>query len=280
MIKYFIIFALLAISLPYWLPTSLGGDTSYHFVLTDSMKGTLDPGAFVILRTADAYQVGDVVSYQIEAGASGQKITILHRIIAKLPDSKFLMKGDAVESTEEIEPETVQGRMVLAIPALGFLPGAFRQAPMLLGGLLLAVFFMGSGLKQGISKIQDKQGVRKTKDSGKRAANQASARDKLFLPATLVILLTLPFASTALAEVVPLAFGGIVGTLLENVPLIAFLLGIVAVTRLGEVLWVAGPPGSATALLVEVNYVVVMVLAITMVPFAEVVDSARSVFTL
>ena len=71
-----------------------------------------------------------------------------------------------------------------------------------------------------------------------------------------------------------------IGTLLENVPLIAFLLGIVAVTRLGEVLYVDGPPGSAAAMLVEVNYVVVMVLAITMVPFAEVVGSAKSVFTL
>ena len=50
MIKYIIILAIFIATFPFWLPTSLGGATSYHFVLTDSMKGTLDPGAFVVLR--------------------------------------------------------------------------------------------------------------------------------------------------------------------------------------------------------------------------------------
>ncbi len=49
MLKYLILIAVFAVSLPSWLPTSLGGDTSYHFVLTESMVGTLDPGAFVVL---------------------------------------------------------------------------------------------------------------------------------------------------------------------------------------------------------------------------------------
>ena len=29
----------LIVSIPLWLPSSLGGDTSYNFVLTNSMKG-------------------------------------------------------------------------------------------------------------------------------------------------------------------------------------------------------------------------------------------------
>ena len=60
MIKYFILIAVFAATLPFWLPTSLGGDTSYHFVLTDSMKGTYDPGSFVILRRSDSYAIGDL----------------------------------------------------------------------------------------------------------------------------------------------------------------------------------------------------------------------------
>ena len=45
-IKHLIFIAIIIGTLPFWLPTSMRGDTSYHFVLTDSMEGTLDPGSF------------------------------------------------------------------------------------------------------------------------------------------------------------------------------------------------------------------------------------------
>ena len=98
MLKYLLIIAVFAVSAPFWLPTSLGGDTSYHFVLTDSMKGTFDPGAFVILRRSNSYQVGDAVGYYFETG-TGERVTILHRIIAREPDGSFILKGDAVDTT-------------------------------------------------------------------------------------------------------------------------------------------------------------------------------------
>ena len=265
MIKYIILIAAIAISVPFWLPTSLGGDTSYHFVLSDSMKGTLDPGAFVVLRRSDSYQVGDAVGYHLETG-NGERVTILHRIISLMPDGRYLLKGDAVESTEEVDPAAVTGRMVFAVPALGFLPGAFRQAPLILGGLMLATFLFSGGLKQARSKKDPKPGRGKSKEH-------------LFLPATLVILLTIPFASVAMADMVPIGFEGMIGAMLANVPLFAFLLGVVAVTRIGEVVWVS-PKGSAATGLVDINYAVAMVLAVTVVPFTDVIDSVSSVMTL
>ena len=66
MIKYLLLIGLLGVSLPFWLPSAMGGSMSYHFVLTSSMQGTLDPGAFVILRHSDSYEVGDVVGYRRE----------------------------------------------------------------------------------------------------------------------------------------------------------------------------------------------------------------------
>ena len=271
MIKYIIVFALIIATIPFWLPTSLGGATSYHFVLSDSMKGTLDPGAFVVLRHSDSYKVGDAVGYKFETGR-GDNVTILHRIISMLPDGGYLLKGDGVESTEEVMPEAVTGKMVFAIPALGFLPGAFRQAPLLLGGMLLTMFFVAGGLKQGRSK---KANSNKESSSGK-----GKPKDNLFLPATLVILLTIPFATVAMADMVPLASEGMMGALLQKVPLFAFLLGVVAVTRFGEVMWVSGPKGSAAASVVEINYIIAMVLAVTVIPLAQVIDSARTVLTL
>ena len=290
MLKYFILMAVFAVSVPFWLPTSLGGDTSYHFVLTDSMKGTLDPGAFVILRRANSYQVGDAVGYYFET-ANGERVTILHRIIASEPDGNFILKGDAVDSTEVVDPADIRGRMVFALPALGFLPGAFRQTPVLLGGLLLAIFFMAGGLKPGKSKKKQGEEAGGLKDSWskspKRVENPAKQdhkqehkKEHMFLPATLVILASIPFATLALGDMVPMAAGTAMGAFLAKVPLFAFLLGVVAVTRLGEVIWVSKPGEKGAAALVDANYVVVMAMAVTVVPFPIILDSFRSVITL
>ena len=136
-LKYLFLIGVLAATIPFWLPTSLGGQTSYHFVLTDSMKGTVDPGAFVVLRSSDQYNEGDVVAYRQVIGDDDTEFTILHRIIARMPDGGFITKGDAVEQSETIEASQITGRMVAALPALGFLPGAFRAAPLIVGTALM-----------------------------------------------------------------------------------------------------------------------------------------------
>ena len=267
MIKYLAVLALLIISAPFWLPTSLGGDTSYHFVLTDSMKGTLDPGAFVVLRRSDHYQVGDAVGYRLNVGG-GERVTILHRIVSRLPDGKYVLKGDALESTEQVAPEAITGRMVFAAPALGFLPGVLRQAPLLLGGLLLAVFLLGGVLLQR---------TRKNKGAAK---NQQRKKENLFLPAALVILLALPFATIPMADLVPIAPALGAEAILDRIPLFAVLLGVVAVTRMGEIIWINSSHESASASIAEINYVGAMALAAMVIPFPELIASARSVLTL
>lgn len=269
MIKYLAIAALFIISLPFWLPTSLGGDTSYHFVLTDSMKGTLDPGAFVVLRRSDHYQEGDAVGYRLKVGG-GDDVIILHRIISRQPDGKFVLKGDAVDSTEQVAPEAITGRMVFAVPALGFLPSTLRRAPLLLGGMLLAVFLLGGFLLQW---------ARKPKRAPK-AKGPKRKRENLFLPASLVILLALPFATVSMAELVPLASALGAAPILDKIPLFALLLGVVAATRFGEVIWVNNSLESASASIAEINYVLAMILAVMVIPFAELIASARSVLTL
>lgn len=254
MIKYLILAGLLAVTAPFWLPTSLGGDTSYHFVSSDSMKGTVDTGSLVVLRRADTYQVGDVVTFQ--QGGAGDSLTILHRIIRRLPDGRFLIKGDAVTPVDEVAEELVQGRMVLAVPALGFLPGAFRQAPYLLGGLLLASLLLTGGLQDRGAK-----GVRRGRS--------------LFLPAALLVLVSIPYSSRSLGDLLPFAPGE-VAKLLDLWPLPAWLVGLVGVTRLGEIT----RQGPNAALFVEVNYVVVMVLSVLFLPIPDLVKSARMVMAL
>ena len=267
MIVRLILIGLFVVSIPFWLPTSLGGDTSYHFVLTDSMKGTLDPGAFVVLRRSNSYGVGDVAGYQREAG-NGERFTILHRIQRVLTDGRFVFKGDAVETTEEVEPEFITGRLVFALPSVGLIAGALRQAPVALGGLL-AVFLLAGGIKLGTSK----------KKPAVEESEKKEQRGNMFLPAALVVLAALPFASASMAEVVPGGSAGPAAALLEQIPLFGFLIGIVVVTRLGEVAWATSPKGTMANSFIEINYIVVMVLAVTVFPLMDLLGSARSVLT-
>ena len=246
MIRYILFTAVLVLSLPFWLPISLGGGTSYHFVLSDSMKGTLDPGAFVILRQSDNYRVGDVVGYTQDV-ADGS-ITILHRIVRRMSDGTYILKGDAVPSTEEVQKEAIQGKMVAALPALGFLPGAFKQFPFLFAGVLLVSVFMATGLNKSGSAGASKKGT------------------SLFLAAALAVLVSFPFASAGAVLI------------LGKVPRFLMLAGIVAVTRIGEVHWSGARDNYLTSSLIDVNYVVASFLAVTVISFPELIDSGRSVF--
>ena len=287
MVKYLILLGIIIGTLPFWLPTSLGGETSYHFVLSESMKGTLDPGAFVVLRRSDDYQVGDAVGYRFDLG-DGSEATILHRIIGGLPNGDYILKGDAVESTELVEPEAITGRMVFAVPAVGFLPGAFRQAPLLLGGLLLALFLLGGGLLKaadrrvkGAVKRRGEKGLGWNEEKPSGQVAKAPKEENLFLPALLLVLVSIPFAKSVVGQMVPTFVNlGAAEGLLSQVPLFALLVAVLAVTRFGEVFWVKGPQGrSSLGSLAGINYGAVMIMAAATIPLAEMLQSARSVLT-
>ena len=279
-LKYLLLIGIMIGTLPFWLPTSLGGDTSYHFVLTDSMKGTLDPGAFVVLRQSDTYEVGDAVGYWLDLG-NGDRATILHRIVGRLPNGNYILKGDAVESTEEVEEAAITGRMVFAIPGLGLVPGAFRQAPMLLGGMLVVVFFLTSGIIKKADRRTKGAVTAQLQTKGKAPSKDKSKEGKLFIPAALAVLVSLPFATGTVFDSLPaLANLGPAEVLFGNMPLFVLLLGFLAITRLGEVVWVDGPNGSSLGFLSGINYTVIMLVAATLIPFMQLVESARTVFTL
>ena len=284
MIKYLIAIGIIIGTLPFWLPTSLGGDTSYHFVLSDSMKGTLDPGAFVVLRGGENYEVGDAVGYHFDLG-DGNRATILHRIIGELANGDYLLKGDAVESTETVKREAITGRMVFAVPALGFLPGAFRQAPLLLGGMLLAFFLLAGGLMKAVDRRVKGGGKRPERTEGnssrEKPSGQRAKEENLFLPTLLLVVVSIPFAKAVVGQMVPSFVNlGAAEGLLSQVPLFALLVAVLAVTRFGEIFWVKGPQGkSSLGSLAGINYGAVMIMAAATIPLAEMMQSTRSVFT-
>ena len=82
-----ILLGLLGVTLPFWLPESLGGDIALQFVLTGSMKGELGPGSFVLVRRSSDYSVGDIAVYKLTQ-SNGKSISIVHRIVGRLPDGR------------------------------------------------------------------------------------------------------------------------------------------------------------------------------------------------
>lgn len=85
-------------------------------IATPSMTGSIDAGDAVIIKNAESYAVGDVVTY-IPAGES---VSVTHRIVRTEGD-RFYTKGDANES-EDPDPVYVGqivGKVTTVIPKAG-----------------------------------------------------------------------------------------------------------------------------------------------------------------
>lgn len=106
------------------------GSTAYS-VLTNSMAPAYPPGTFLVVKPApfDELRVGDVVTYQIE---SGRPEVITHRITGFAADQDgsrlLVLKGDnngvADEPVREVQ---VRGRLLYAVPYVGFLANALGR---------------------------------------------------------------------------------------------------------------------------------------------------------
>ena len=231
-----IVASLAMLAAPAWLPERLGGDMSFTFILTGSMKGELGPGSFVVLRRSPDYQVGDIAGYRFYL-EDDRYIIIVHRVVEVLADGRFIFKGDANRGTETVDANKVIGKLALGIPGLGFVFGAVKAAPVMIGGfLLIPLLFKG------------------TKDQEQRARGKG-----LFFPTLVVVAFTLPFHSIGLAEKL--------GSLQAS----ALILGFLGGTRLAEVL----DPWPEYRFLVDLMYGLVIALSLFMVSLPDALDSLR-----
>ena len=236
-----IIASFVMLTAPAWLPERLGGDMSFTFILTGSMKGELDPGSFVVLRRSSDYQVGDIAGYRLYL-EDDRHIIIVHRIVEVLADGRFIFKGDANRGTETVDANKVIGKLALGIPGLGFIFGAIKAGPILIGGVLLIPLFF-TGTKKGGAE-NEKQKVR-----GKG----------LFLPTLVVVAFTLPFYSIGLVEK------------LGSLEASALILGFLGGARLMEVL----DPWPEYRFLIDLMYGSVIALSLFMFSIPDALDSFR-----
>ncbi len=102
-------------------------------VLTSSMEPGLSPGTVVIVRPVDAnaLQIGDVVTYQME---SGDAKVVTHRILSIISNSEgsrsFIVQGDnnSLPDDDPVLAEQIHGRLWYAVPFVGYVNNVITEA--------------------------------------------------------------------------------------------------------------------------------------------------------
>lgn len=112
-------------------------------VLSGSMEPELSVGDLLLLREADSYRVGDVVVYQ-----SGST-PIVHRIVA-LEGETVITQGDANNASDAPFPvSAVKGKVVAAVPLVGYAVWALKSPLGILITLAAAVLLVELSYRNG-----------------------------------------------------------------------------------------------------------------------------------
>ena len=83
-------------------------------MVSGSMEDAISVGDMIIIREAESYNIGDIVTYRANS-------LITHRVIART-DSGYITKGDANNVDDgEIPSDRIEGRVVLVIPYIGII---------------------------------------------------------------------------------------------------------------------------------------------------------------
>ncbi len=129
------------------LPMPLGFGATV--VLSGSMEPALSVGDLLIVVPEDEYNVGDIVVYQ----ASG--IAVVHRIV-EIDGDAVITQGDANNAPDEPIPLTsVKGKVVAAIPFVGYIVEMIQTPIVTVILIALAIWLMEASF--GRDKAKDSE---------------------------------------------------------------------------------------------------------------------------
>lgn len=133
----------------------LGNDYSSFFgyslfeVQTGSMKGTIDPGDWILIKDTKDVKVGDIVTYR----SSNSFIT--HRIMESYGGT-YVTRGDANNTNDEpIDQSQIVGKVVKTLPGFGFLRKTLFN-PVVIILLIITLYLFNLTFKQGKSSFDIK----------------------------------------------------------------------------------------------------------------------------
>lgn len=139
----------------YFAPAQAGGQASYVLVNGISMEPGFHKGDLAILRKAEAYAVGDIVTYR----DAKMNANVIHRII-EIAQDRFVLKGDNNYWIDGYQPtqEEIVGKLWLHLPKMGDvmqwirLPLTMSLAVGLLGGLFMLNNYLPKPVQKGKRK--------------------------------------------------------------------------------------------------------------------------------
>jgi signal peptidase len=105
------------------------GNFKIKMVLSGSMEPTIKTGSLVVVKPADNYKIGDIITFQRKT----DKELITHRIEdikTEGGQTMYVTKGDSNNSADkkEVAESDVAGKVLFSIPYLGYIV-SFVQKP-------------------------------------------------------------------------------------------------------------------------------------------------------
>lgn len=137
------------------------GNYKFLVVQSGSMTPTIKTGSVVMVKPADIYKIGDIITF---GEMSKTKTPITHRVIEmRAVEGKYLYttKGDANNAPDqnEVNQDKVIGRVLFDIPYVGY---AVAEARKPIGFTIIivipAVIIIYDEIKKIISEIKNRNG--------------------------------------------------------------------------------------------------------------------------
>jgi len=121
-------------------PQALGGPAVFVAVRGSSMLPTYEHGDLVVVQSAAAYKVGDVVAYRVPAGQIGAGKIVIHRIVDGDATHGFTLQGDHNTAPDPWHPRRADmvGIATFRLSSAGRLISLVQQ-PVILAGLASAI---------------------------------------------------------------------------------------------------------------------------------------------
>lgn len=115
----------------------LTGQVLLYYVATGSMEPSVPRGSLVLAVPDGEVSVGDLVVYRLD------RYILLHRVVEVGPDGITVTADASPDYSEIVARERIVGRVILAVPLLGFL--AMFPALAVLSALALSIGLGGRG---------------------------------------------------------------------------------------------------------------------------------------
>jgi signal peptidase len=135
-------------------------------VLSGSMEPELSVGDLLIVTEQDSYAINDVVVYQ------EGRIGVVHRII-EIDGTTVTTQGDANNAPDApIDVNRIKGRVILAIPLVGYVVDVIKSPVATVLILAAAVFLLERSFRKEKEKDDDKlDEIRQEIETLKQKAN-------------------------------------------------------------------------------------------------------------